>query len=220
MKQAGRYFDDNFATLDLSDFEGTLAGDVGNQPSSATRNIHTMDPAKEAGKDRHRVYLACRQCRNRKIKCDGADPVCSTCIRRRSPRCDYDYEPRRRGPDRRPRVRTYRDSGPPPSLTPPRRSQKRASNDVVATPITPSTTQSPPYTAPGASAIISRIRLSNRSPTLLRRSFDSTRLHPSPSTSTLFHQGLVTGTSTQSFRWFSFNDVLPRRIFTIQGLIR
>ncbi|KAF9519725.1 hypothetical protein BS47DRAFT_1083648 [Hydnum rufescens UP504] len=93
-----------------------------------------MDPATEAAKDRRHVYLACRQCRNRKIKCDGAHPVCSTCIRRRSPQCDYDREPRRRGPDRHRRVRIHHDSGPPPSLTRPRRSQKRASNDVVAHP--------------------------------------------------------------------------------------
>jgi Fungal Zn(2)-Cys(6) binuclear cluster domain len=132
---------------------------------------------------------------SRKIKCDGAHPVCSTCIRRRSPRCDYDDEPRRRGPDRTPRFRTHHDSGAPPSLTRPRRSQKRSSNDGAATPITPSTTQSPPYTT---SATISRIGLSNRSPTPPMGAFDSTRLYPSPSTSTLLHQGLVTKTPTRN----------------------
>jgi hypothetical protein len=48
----------------LSDFDGTVAGDVGGEQSfssSTAQNIHNMDPAKEAGKGRLRTYLACRQ---------------------------------------------------------------------------------------------------------------------------------------------------------------
>ncbi|KAF9519735.1 hypothetical protein BS47DRAFT_1085144 [Hydnum rufescens UP504] len=147
-----------------------------------------MDPAKEAGKDRRRVYLACHQCRSRKIKCDGAHPVCSTCIRRRSPKCDYDDEPRRRGPDRHPRVHTHPDLEPLSSIHP-RRSQKRFSNDVGTSPATPSSTQSPPDTTPDVSAIISRTGLSKRPPTPPGGSLDSSRLYPSPSASGVFQQG-------------------------------
>jgi hypothetical protein len=56
--------------------------------------------------------------------------------------------------------------------------------------------QSPPYTAPDASATTSRMGLSNRSPTPPRGSFESTRLYPSPSTSTLLHQGSMNETPT------------------------
>jgi Fungal Zn(2)-Cys(6) binuclear cluster domain len=127
--------------------------------------------------------------RSRKIKCDGAHPVCSSCIRRRNPKCDYDDEPKRRGPDRRTRVRTHQDSGP--LSIRPRRSQKRSSNDVGAGPLTPSTTESPPSTTPDASAIISRTGLSNPSPTVPRGSLDSARLYPFSSTSRAFQDGSV-----------------------------
>jgi hypothetical protein len=57
--------------------------------------------------------------RARKIKCDGARPVCATCIRRKSTKCVYDEVPKRRGPDRRPRRRPDLLGGPtsgaPPS---------------------------------------------------------------------------------------------------------
>jgi hypothetical protein len=134
--------------------------------------------------------------RFRKINCDGVHPVCSTCIRRRCPMCDYDDEPTRRGPDRHPRVRAHQDAEPFPSSTPLRRAQKQSSNDVVATPITPSTTEYPPYTTSDASATTSRMGLSNRSPIPPRGSFDSTRLYPSPNTSRLFHQGSMNETPT------------------------
>ncbi|KAF9519718.1 hypothetical protein BS47DRAFT_1324447 [Hydnum rufescens UP504] len=154
-----------------------------------------MDPASEAGKGRRRAYLACRQCRSRKIKCDATHPVCLTCVRRKSPKCEYDDEPRRRGPDRHPRIRTHQDSGAPPSIRP-RRSQKRVLDDVVSTPITPSTTQSPPYITSDASATPSDTALSNTSPVPPRGPLGGIRLYPSPSTSTVFREGSVNETPT------------------------
>lgn len=49
--------------------------------------------------------------RSRKIRCDGAKPVCHNCCRRASsavggvPECTYDSAPKRRGPDRNPGAR-------------------------------------------------------------------------------------------------------------------
>ncbi len=45
--------------------------------------------------------------RNRKIRCDGAKPVCHNCSRRtdNSQVCNYDAAPKRRGPDRTPGAR-------------------------------------------------------------------------------------------------------------------
>ncbi|KAF9519604.1 hypothetical protein BS47DRAFT_1312196 [Hydnum rufescens UP504] len=181
----------------LSDFDATLVGNVGSQQpfsSSAAQNIHNMDPANEAGKGRRRTYLACRQCRSRKIKCDGSHPVCLTCIRRKSLKCEYDDQPGHRGPDRRPRVRSHQDAGSFPSS---RRSQKRSSNDVVASPITPPSTQSPSYITPNASANTPGMGFSSGSSTPPRGSLDSIRLNPSRDASTLFQQGSVNETPTQ-----------------------
>ncbi|KAF9519733.1 hypothetical protein BS47DRAFT_1085001 [Hydnum rufescens UP504] len=155
-----------------------------------------MDPAKEAGQGRRRAYLACRQCRSRKIKCDATRPVCVTCIRRRSPKCEYDDEQRRRGPDRHPRVRTHHDSGPPPSSIRPHRSQKWASNDVIAIPITPST-ESPPCVTSDAGASTSGTVLSNSSLIPPGGSFGSVGLYPSPGEFTPFHQGSMSETPTR-----------------------
>ncbi|KAF8908985.1 hypothetical protein CPB84DRAFT_1843323 [Gymnopilus junonius] len=70
-------------------------------------------PPTTQGKPRARVYVACQQCRNRKIRCDGAKPVCHNCGRRTNgnSECNYDPVPKRRGPDRTPgaRQRTGRD---------------------------------------------------------------------------------------------------------------
>ncbi|RDX53272.1 hypothetical protein OH76DRAFT_1343377 [Lentinus brumalis] len=64
-------------------------------------------PLTTQGKARTRVYVACIQCRNRKIRCDGAKPVCHNCSRRtdNSQVCNYDAAPKRRGPDRTPGAR-------------------------------------------------------------------------------------------------------------------
>ncbi|KAJ1033504.1 hypothetical protein NDA13_001494 [Ustilago tritici] len=41
------------------------------------------------GKTRARINMACIHCRHRKIKCDGAQPSCSTCVRLRR-ECEYE----------------------------------------------------------------------------------------------------------------------------------
>ncbi|KAH9848331.1 hypothetical protein C2E23DRAFT_739783 [Lenzites betulinus] len=65
-------------------------------------------PLTTSGKPRERVYVACVQCRNRKVRCDGSKPECHNCTRRtdlNSERCSYDSAPRRRGKDRTPGAR-------------------------------------------------------------------------------------------------------------------
>ncbi|KAI0632142.1 hypothetical protein C8Q77DRAFT_1060620 [Trametes polyzona] len=64
-------------------------------------------PLTTQGKPRTRVYVACVQCRGRKIRCDGAKPICHNCSRRaENPQlCSYDAAPKRRGPDRVPGAR-------------------------------------------------------------------------------------------------------------------
>ncbi|KAI0372180.1 hypothetical protein BV20DRAFT_940530 [Pilatotrama ljubarskyi] len=71
-------------------------------------------PLTTQGKPRTRVYVACVQCRGRKIRCDGAKPVCHNCSRRaENPQlCSYDTAPKRRGPDRVPGARQRSNSGP------------------------------------------------------------------------------------------------------------
>ncbi|KAI5983465.1 hypothetical protein EDD15DRAFT_2178951 [Pisolithus albus] len=72
-------------------------------------------PLTTQGKPRARVYVACVQCRTRKIRCDGAKPACHNCVRRAKPddECAYDTAPKRRGPDKRPgaRQRVSREPG-------------------------------------------------------------------------------------------------------------
>ncbi|KAF9071182.1 hypothetical protein BDP27DRAFT_1219488 [Rhodocollybia butyracea] len=64
-------------------------------------------PPTTQGKPRARVYVACLQCRTRKIRCDGAKPICHNCGRRSGggSDCNYDPVPRRRGPDKLPGAR-------------------------------------------------------------------------------------------------------------------
>ncbi|KAF8630832.1 hypothetical protein AX17_005191 [Amanita inopinata Kibby_2008] len=63
-------------------------------------------PPTTQGKPRARVYVACVQCRTRKIRCDGAKPVCHNCCRRsHNAECVYDAVPKRRGPDKTPGAR-------------------------------------------------------------------------------------------------------------------
>ncbi|KAF9454801.1 hypothetical protein P691DRAFT_716672 [Macrolepiota fuliginosa MF-IS2] len=70
-------------------------------------------PPTTQGRPRARVYVACVQCRTRKIRCDGAKPVCHNCGRRTAgnSECSYDSVPKRRGPDKNPggRQRMARD---------------------------------------------------------------------------------------------------------------
>ncbi|KAI9067109.1 hypothetical protein FKP32DRAFT_1588923 [Trametes sanguinea] len=60
-------------------------------------------PPTARGNDRIRVYVACHECRARKIRCDGAKPVCFQCQKRptESGACTYDAAPNRKGHDRR-----------------------------------------------------------------------------------------------------------------------
>ncbi|KDQ62535.1 hypothetical protein JAAARDRAFT_189840 [Jaapia argillacea MUCL 33604] len=70
-------------------------------------------PPTTQGKPRQRVFVACVQCRSRKIRCDGAKPICHNCSKRPdSLVCSYDSAPKRRGPDKTPgaRQRTVRGS--------------------------------------------------------------------------------------------------------------
>ena len=105
-------------------------------------------PLTTQGKPRTRVYVACVQwcvpifakitriltkywySRNRKIRCDGAKPVCHNCSRRtENPNgCTYDAAPKRRGPDRIPgaRQRTVAGSG---GERPPRRRRRVTAQD-------------------------------------------------------------------------------------------
>ncbi|KAF8339909.1 uncharacterized protein EI90DRAFT_3012818 [Cantharellus anzutake] len=82
---------------------------TGPLPSSSTTDTTAVQEAaadqQKSGPGNERVYLACQQCRVRKVRCDGFKPRCSTCIRRKSPKCEYDAVPKRRGPDRIPRAR-------------------------------------------------------------------------------------------------------------------
>lgn len=52
------------------------------------------------------LFSANKSCsRNRKIRCDGAKPVCHNCSRRPNSECEYDALPKRRGPDKTPGAR-------------------------------------------------------------------------------------------------------------------
>lgn len=71
-------------------------------------------PLTTQGKPRARVFVACLQCRTRKIRCDGAKPTCHNCGRhpKEDDPCTYDAAPKRRGPDKVPgaRQRTAREA--------------------------------------------------------------------------------------------------------------
>ncbi|KAI0741707.1 hypothetical protein C8Q80DRAFT_1195731 [Daedaleopsis nitida] len=72
-----------------------------------------LDPSQPPtirGTPRERVYVACHECRARRVRCDGAKPACFNC-RRRNPHvesfsCTYDVAPKRRGIDKVPGSRT------------------------------------------------------------------------------------------------------------------
>ncbi|KAF8555733.1 hypothetical protein OG21DRAFT_1507366 [Imleria badia] len=83
-----------------------------NSPSSSMKTRRVIElapdqPLTTQGKPRARVYVACLQCRTRKIRCDGAKPTCHNCTRRAKPAdpCVYDSTPKRRGPDKTPGAR-------------------------------------------------------------------------------------------------------------------
>ncbi|KZT12056.1 uncharacterized protein LAESUDRAFT_641362 [Laetiporus sulphureus 93-53] len=70
-------------------------------------------PLTTQGRPRTRVFVACVQCRGRKIRCDGARPSCYNCSRRSDDNvlCTYDAAPKRRGPDKTPGARQRVVSG-------------------------------------------------------------------------------------------------------------
>ncbi|KAJ7189857.1 hypothetical protein GGX14DRAFT_484326 [Mycena pura] len=84
-------------------------------------------PPTTQGKPRTRVYVACLQCRTRKIRCDGAKPACHNCSKRTtsSNDCNYDSLPKRRGPDKNPGAR---QRIPRKNSEGPRRPRRRATS--------------------------------------------------------------------------------------------
>ncbi|KAH7102535.1 hypothetical protein BKA62DRAFT_699807 [Auriculariales sp. MPI-PUGE-AT-0066] len=63
--------------------------------------------------------IACHFCRLRKLRCDGARPICNNCSRRKC-QCNYDHAHKKRGPDRtrrRARRRPSEGNGEGPSDT-------------------------------------------------------------------------------------------------------
>ncbi|KAI0917327.1 hypothetical protein AcW1_007456 [Taiwanofungus camphoratus] len=97
-------------------------------------------PLTTQGKPRTRVYVACVQCRSRKIRCDGAKPTCHNCVRRteNGSSCSYDAAPKRRGPDKMPGARqrsaasTINDGGQPHRRARKRESEPRFEDDDSA----------------------------------------------------------------------------------------
>ncbi|OCB87151.1 hypothetical protein A7U60_g5665 [Sanghuangporus baumii] len=102
-------------------------------------------PPTTQGKQRERVYVACQQCRSRKIRCDGAKPMCFNCNQRGTGICEFDPVPKRRGPDRQPGARQRHGKVPSP-----RRRRRTRSDKEEETPGTPA--RSPLYlaTRPGS----------------------------------------------------------------------
>ncbi|KAI1791304.1 hypothetical protein LXA43DRAFT_945720 [Ganoderma leucocontextum] len=64
-----------------------------------TIHLAPGQPPTSRGNPRIRVWVACRQCRARKIRCDGAKPICCNCQKRslEAERCSYDSGTNRRG---------------------------------------------------------------------------------------------------------------------------
>ncbi|KAJ7095744.1 hypothetical protein B0H15DRAFT_774458 [Mycena belliarum] len=109
-------------------------------------------PPTTQGKPRARVYVACIQCRTRKIRCDGAKPICHNCNKRSSggSECNYDPLPKRRGPDKTPGAR-QRAARKMSAESGSGRSRRRA-NSLGATDRSPDGTQLPPFSFPSPSS--------------------------------------------------------------------
>ncbi|OSD04886.1 hypothetical protein PYCCODRAFT_1465840 [Trametes coccinea BRFM310] len=87
----------------------TETGSVGS--SSKGKPKIALDPSQPLttdGKPRARVFVACDRCRVRKLRCDGAKPVCYNCqkVAHTGVECVYDPAPKRRGQDKAPRTRS------------------------------------------------------------------------------------------------------------------
>ncbi|EJC99066.1 uncharacterized protein FOMMEDRAFT_95074, partial [Fomitiporia mediterranea MF3/22] len=96
-------------------------------------------PPTTQGKPRERVYVACQQCRSRKIRCDGAKPMCHNCKQRGTGICEFDSIPKRRGPDRQPGARQRHGKVPAP------RTRRRAQSDNKQE--SPQPTRGTPYSS-------------------------------------------------------------------------
>ncbi|KZV67128.1 hypothetical protein PENSPDRAFT_62895 [Peniophora sp. CONT] len=73
-------------------------------PTRASGSGSQRTTGRGSRKEISNIVIACRQCRARKIKCDSTRPECNNCLRRNNP-CEYDAQPKRRGPDKRPGTR-------------------------------------------------------------------------------------------------------------------
>lgn len=56
----------------------------------ATNNNRSVPPTK-----RRKVSIACHECRTHKTKCDGAQPICGSCRKRKLPESACAYSPER-----------------------------------------------------------------------------------------------------------------------------
>lgn len=89
--------DKNKATLPLqpiapSSTNTTHANSPLSKPTASPRS--TVPPTK-----RRKVSIACHECRTHKTKCDGAQPICGSCRKKKLPEdaCAYSPERGRRG---------------------------------------------------------------------------------------------------------------------------
>ncbi|KAF7331756.1 Zn(2)-C6 fungal-type domain-containing protein [Mycena kentingensis (nom. inval.)] len=91
-------------------------GNSGSPPLSAVSlmSASSMSPttatkSRPTRRSNSSTVIACRQCRTRKIRCGSERPRCSNCTRRgEADTCEYDSQPRRRGPDKQPGTRQRR----------------------------------------------------------------------------------------------------------------
>ncbi|EIM80476.1 uncharacterized protein STEHIDRAFT_126004 [Stereum hirsutum FP-91666 SS1] len=93
-------------------------------------------PPTTQGKPRTRVFVACLQCRSRKIRCDGAKPVCHNCHTRPPTgstmgECNYDPTPKRRGPDKVQGARTRTTHPRDEQGEPPKRRRRRTTTTTA-----------------------------------------------------------------------------------------
>ncbi|KAL1745128.1 hypothetical protein HDZ31DRAFT_37102 [Schizophyllum fasciatum] len=126
---------EDYSTDDASPSHKRARREKGTLPLDANQPLTTR------GKPRARVYVACLQCRNRKIRCDGARPACHNCTVKGNSECNYDALPRRRGPDKVPGARhrpsasrrsTSQPRGRPSTATvPSQSSSRRGSVDLL-----------------------------------------------------------------------------------------
>ncbi|EJF65111.1 hypothetical protein DICSQDRAFT_132648 [Dichomitus squalens LYAD-421 SS1] len=88
-------------------------------------------PPTARGNPRIRVFVACYQCRARKIRCDGAKPICCNCQKRpsKADHCNYDSGPNRRGREKSGGARARAARGPASQKTPKRKLSPQSDKD-------------------------------------------------------------------------------------------